>query len=61
MRTIDWVDGPVRILDQTRLPVEEVVLSLTTVEELAEAISSLWVCGAMALGGGSFLGLFVRV
>ncbi len=39
MRTIDWIDGTIRIIDQTRLPAEECVLFLSTVEELAEAIS----------------------
>ena len=57
MRTIDWVDGTIRIIDQTRLPTEEVVLSLTTVEEVAEAISSLRVRGAPALGVAGGLGV----
>ncbi len=39
VRTIDWADGKILTIDQTRLPEEEVVLSLGTVEELAEAIS----------------------
>lgn len=57
MRTIDWVDGAIRIIDQTRLPMEEVMLSLSTVEELAEAISSLRVRGAPALGVAGGLGV----
>lgn len=57
MRTIDWVDGTIRIIDQTRLPAEEVILSLTTVEEVAEAISSLRVRGAPALGVAGGLGI----
>jgi methylthioribose-1-phosphate isomerase len=57
MRTIDWVDGKIRIIDQTRLPKEEVWLSLSTVEELAEAISSLRVRGAPALGVAGALGI----
>ena len=39
MRTIDWIDGQIQIIDQTRLPTEEFVLSLNTAEDLAEAIS----------------------
>lgn len=50
MRTIDWVDERIELIDQTCLPKEEVWLSLSTVEELAEAISSLRVRGAPALG-----------
>jgi methylthioribose-1-phosphate isomerase len=57
MRTIDWVDGTIRIIDQTRLPAEEHVLFLSTVEELAEAISSLRVRGAPALGVAGGLGV----
>jgi methylthioribose-1-phosphate isomerase len=36
VRTIDWVDGKIRIIDQTRLPAEEHILYLSTVEKLAE-------------------------
>ena len=57
MRTIDWVDGKIRIIDQTRLPAEEYILYLSTVEELAEAISSLRVRGAPALGVAGGLGV----
>ena len=57
MRTIDWFDGKIQIIDQTRLPAEEVWLSLDTVEELAEAISSLRVRGAPALGVAGGLGV----
>ena len=57
MRTIDWIDGTIRIIDQTRLPAEEYVLFLSTVEELAEAILSLRVRGAPALGVAGGLGV----
>ena len=57
MRTVDWVDGKIRTIDQTRLPAEEFVLSLSTVEELAEAISSLRIRGAPALGVAGGLGI----
>lgn len=55
MRTIDWVDGEIRLIDQTRLPGELVVLSVTGLEALIEAIRSLAVRGAPALGvAGAF-------
>jgi methylthioribose-1-phosphate isomerase len=57
VRTIDWADGKILTIDQTRLPEEEVALSLGTVEELAEAISSLRVRGAPALGVAGGLGI----
>lgn len=49
-RTIEWVDGKVRIIDQQRLPSELVYIDLETPEELAEAIKALKIRGAPALG-----------
>jgi methylthioribose-1-phosphate isomerase len=57
MRTIDWVDGKIRIIDQTRLPAVERILFLSTVEALAQANSSLRVRGAPALGVAGGLGV----
>ncbi|MET7394637.1 S-methyl-5-thioribose-1-phosphate isomerase [Dactylosporangium sp. NPDC005572] len=55
MRTIDWIDDAVVIVDQTRLPGETVHLRLTTVEALVDAIQRLAVRGAPALGvAGAF-------
>ncbi|MEV0718116.1 S-methyl-5-thioribose-1-phosphate isomerase [Asanoa sp. NPDC050611] len=50
MRTIDWVDGAVEIIDQTLLPGKLEIRRIGTVEELVEAIRSLAVRGAPALG-----------
>ncbi|MGW0482114.1 S-methyl-5-thioribose-1-phosphate isomerase [Nonomuraea sp. NPDC003214] len=57
MRTIDWVDGAVELIDQTRLPAECVTLRLHTVDELVEAIRRLAVRGAPALGVAGALGV----
>ncbi|HEY0165518.1 MAG TPA: S-methyl-5-thioribose-1-phosphate isomerase [Jatrophihabitans sp.] len=57
MRTIDWVDGMVRIIDQTRLPAELVSIDLREVDELVVSIRSLAVRGAMALGVAGALGM----
>ncbi|MFI6078314.1 S-methyl-5-thioribose-1-phosphate isomerase [Actinoplanes sp. NPDC051343] len=55
MRTIDWVDGAIEIIDQTALPGELRILRLHTVPELIAAIQSLAVRGAPALGvAGAF-------
>ncbi len=55
MRTIDWVDGAVEIIDQTVLPDEVRICRLRTVDELVAAIRSLAVRGAPALGvAGAF-------
>jgi len=49
--TIGWTDrGTISCLDQTRLPVEEVLLDLESTAELREAILSLRVRGAPAIG-----------
>jgi methylthioribose-1-phosphate isomerase len=57
MRTIDWIDGRVRIIDQTALPGELTVLELARVEELIDAITSLAVRGAPALGVAGAMGV----
>src|SRR5919206_3914711 len=47
---IRWADGHLELLDQTRLPAEEVWLSCSTAEEVADAIRRLAVRGAPAIG-----------
>ena len=57
MEPIAWVGGHLRLLDQTRLPWEEVYLTLATPEEVAEAISSLRARGAPLIGVAAAYGL----
>ena len=57
MRTIDWLDGEVVIVDQALLPLEERLVRLHTVNELVKAISTLSVRGAMALGVAGAMGI----
>ncbi|HEX4727323.1 MAG TPA: S-methyl-5-thioribose-1-phosphate isomerase, partial [Jatrophihabitans sp.] len=57
MRTIDWVDGTIRIIDQTRLPAELVTVDIADLDELVSRIRSLAVRGAMALGVAGALGM----
>ncbi|MEW9552756.1 S-methyl-5-thioribose-1-phosphate isomerase [Nonomuraea sp. NPDC050783] len=57
MRTIDWVDGAIELIDQTLLPEECVTLRVTTVDELVDAIRRLAVRGAPALGVAGALGV----
>jgi methylthioribose-1-phosphate isomerase len=47
---IEWRDGRVRLLDQTRLPGEVVWLDLDTPEAVVEAINAMRIRGAPALG-----------
>jgi methylthioribose-1-phosphate isomerase len=48
--TLAWQDGCVALLDQTRLPAEEVVVRCATVDALIDAIQRLVVRGAPLLG-----------
>lgn len=57
MRTLDWVDGDILLVDQTSLPLDEVMLRVSTVEELTAAIKRMAVRGAMALGAAGALGV----
>src|SRR4051812_10661703 len=61
IRTIDWDNerGEVVIIDQTRLPHDEVLLRLRRAEDVAEAITTLRVRGAPALGVAGALGVAV--
>ncbi len=57
VRTIDWVDGSIEIIDQTALPAHERWLRLTTVDEVVDAIARLAVRGAPAIGVAGALGV----
>ena len=48
--TVAWKDGSVVMIDQRRLPGEEVYLTLQGVEEVAQAIEKMAVRGAPAIG-----------
>ncbi|UCB44212.1 MAG: S-methyl-5-thioribose-1-phosphate isomerase [Dehalococcoidales bacterium] len=47
---VEWVGDRVRLLDQTRLPGEEVYLDITDYREVASAIKQMNVRGAPAIG-----------
>ena len=53
MRTIEWRDGKVLTIDQTRLPTETVILELSAVEDVAEAITTMKIRGAPLLGAAA--------
>ena len=54
---MEWRDGTLIILDQTRLPLEEVWLELTEPGQVAEAIKNMRVRGAPLLGAVAAFGL----
>ena len=63
MRTIDWVDGEIQLIDQTRLPDALVTLRIADLDPLIDAVRRLAVRGAPALGvaGGFGVALLVRL
>jgi methylthioribose-1-phosphate isomerase len=57
--TVEYVDGVVRLIDQRRLPGEEVFIECRDYQAVAEAIRTLAVRGAPAIGVTAALGLAV--
>lgn len=57
MRTIDWIESEIHLIDQTRLPDELVVLRIHDLDDLTDAIARLAVRGAPALGVAGALGV----
>lgn len=57
MRTIEWKDGVVRTIDQTKLPTHTVFLEMTNCDQVARAIRTLQVRGAPLLGAAAAYGL----
>jgi len=55
--TVRWSEAGVQLLDQRELPGQEIYLTLTSVEEVAEAIESLVVRGAPAIGCTAAMGV----
>jgi methylthioribose-1-phosphate isomerase len=59
--TVDFVEGAVRILDQTLLPADEVIREIGSVGELADAIRRLAVRGAPAIGIAAAYGMLLSI
>lgn len=50
MTAVEWIDGKVRFIDQTRLPQEEVYVETADYRVVGEAIKRLAIRGAPAIG-----------
>ena len=61
IKTVEWTDEGVRMLDQRLLPMEEKYLMLRSYEEVAEAIKKMVVRGAPAIGVSAAFGLALGV
>ena len=60
-KTIEWTDDGVRMIDQTRLPAEEVYRTCRTYQDVAEAIRSMVIRGAPAIGVAAAMGVALGV
>ena len=61
VKSIEWKDGKLLLLDQTQLPVEVVVEEQTSVEQVWDSIKQLKVRGAPAIGVAGAYGLVVAM
>lgn len=58
-KTIEMVNGKVRMLDQSRLPLEIRYIESSDYEIVAEGIKKLWIRGAPAIGIAAAMGVAV--
>src|SRR6266852_5830432 len=61
VETIQWTSDGVVMIDQTRLPREQSYVTCTTYEEVAEAIRSMVIRGAPAIGVAAAMGIALGV
>jgi methylthioribose-1-phosphate isomerase len=57
MRTVQWLDGKLRMIDQRLLPGEFRLVEYADYREVAEAISTMVVRGAPAIGAAAAFGM----
>ena len=60
-KTIEWTDDGVRMIDQTRLPAEEVYRTCRDYRAVADAIRSMVIRGAPAIGVAAAMGIALGV
>jgi len=61
IRAISWVNDGLTLIDQTKLPHQEINIEIETVDQLVDAISTLAVRGAPALGAAGAWGIVVAM
>ena len=57
VKAIEWKNGRVIMLDQTKLPIEVVFIDCHNHMKVAEGIKKLWIRGAPAIGIASAMGI----
>jgi methylthioribose-1-phosphate isomerase len=60
-KTIEWTGEGVRMIDQTRLPSEEVYRTYSSYQGVAEAIRSMVIRGAPAIGVAAAMGVALGI
>ncbi len=61
IQTLEWTDNGVRFIDQTKLPTEETYVTCKTYEHVADAIRTMIVRGAPAIGVAAAMGIALGV
>jgi len=59
LKTLDWVNNKIKLIDQVSLPHKLKYLHINNIKDLWQAIKTLQVRGAPALGGAAALGVFL--
>jgi methylthioribose-1-phosphate isomerase len=57
IKTLEWTDAGVRFIDQTKLPTEETYVTCKSYDEVADAIRTMIVRGAPAIGVAAAMGV----
>src|ERR1019366_4055768 len=61
VETLQWTDAGVVMIDQTRLPREQVFVTCRTYQDVADAIRSMVIRGAPAIGVAAAMGVALGV
>ena len=57
MKTIEWKDGKVFLIDQRKLPLKYEIINCSSYQEVAEAIKKMKIRGAPAIGVAAAFGI----
>ena len=61
IQTLEWTEQGIRFIDQTKLPTEEVYVTCTTHEQVADVIRTMVVRGAPAIGVAAAMGIALGI
>ncbi len=61
IHTLEWTEVGVRFLDQTKLPTEEIYVTCVTYQQVADAIRTMVVRGAPAIGVAAAMGIALGI